>query len=171
MPATTIRRRTAREEAMDFELPRDDDPRRLEVRAWFEARPRPTGRQLAEAGYATPHWPKPWGLEAAPELQLIIDEEMKRAQVSAPNLVNPVAINNCAQSLLTQGTEAQRERFLLPAIAGEEIWCMLFSEPAGGCDLGALRTTARREGDPYVVNGQKTRAPLAPNPKIGGLSA
>jgi len=56
---------------MDFELPRDDDPRRLEVRAWFEARPRPTGRELAEAGYATPHWPKPWGLAADAELQLI----------------------------------------------------------------------------------------------------
>ena len=156
---------------MDFELPREDDPRRLEVRAWFEARPRPTGRQLAEAGYATPHWPKPWGLEADPELQLIIDEEMKRAQVNAPNLVNPVAINNCAQTLLTHGAPAQRERFLPPAIAGEEIWCMLFSEPAGGSDLGSLRTIARREGDHYVVNGQKIWTSLAHKAKIGVLVA
>src|SRR5437764_3795278 len=140
---------------MDFELPREDDPRRIQVRAWFAEHPRPSGRALAEAGYATPHWPRPWGLAADAELQLIIDEEMKRAQVTAPSLVNPVAVNNCAQSLLTHGTAAQRDRFLMPAIAGEELWCMLFSEPAGGSDLGALRTTARRDGDHYVVNGQK----------------
>ena len=121
---------------MEFELPKENDPRRLEVRAWFEARSRPSGRQLAEAGYATPHWPKPWGLAADAETQLIIDEEMKRAHVTPPAQFNPVAVNNCAQSLLTHGTDAQRERFLIPAIAGEEIWCMLFSEPAGGSDLG-----------------------------------
>ncbi len=156
---------------MDFELPGDEDPRRLEVRAWFAARRRPSGRELAEAGYAAPHWPKPWGLAADAELQLIIDEEMKRAGVTAPNLINPVAVNNCAQSLLTHGTEAQRERFLMPALAGEAIWCMLFSEPAGGSDLGALRTTARREGDHYVVNGQKIWTSLAHKAKVGVLVA
>jgi len=156
---------------MDFELPSEDDPRRIEVRAWFEARPRPTGRELAEAGYATPHWPRPWGLEADAELQMIIDQEIRRAGVTAPNLINPVAINNCAQSLLTHGTQAQRERFLTPAIACEEIWCMLFSEPAGGSDLGSLRTVARREGDHYVVNGQKIWTSLAHKSKIGVLVA
>ncbi|HWF00511.1 MAG TPA: acyl-CoA dehydrogenase family protein [Caulobacteraceae bacterium] len=156
---------------MDFELPKEDDPRRREVRAWFEAHPRPTGRQLAEAGYATPHWPRPWGLGADAETQLIVDEEMKRARVTAPSLVNPVAINNCAQSLLTHGTEAQRQRYLTPAIAGEEIWCMLFSEPAGGSDLGSLRTTARREGDHYLVSGQKIWTSLAHKAKVGVLVA
>ena len=156
---------------MDFELPKEDDPRRLEVRAWFEAHPRPTGRELAEAGYATPHWPRPWGLAADAETQLIIDEEMRRARVTAPSLVNPVAINNCAQSLLTHGTDAQRQRYLTPAIAGEEIWCMLFSEPAGGSDLGSLRTTARREGDHYVVSGQKIWTSLAHKARVGVLVA
>jgi alkylation response protein AidB-like acyl-CoA dehydrogenase len=156
---------------MDFELPAEDDPRRLEVRAWFGAKARRTGRELAEAGYAAPHWPRPWGLGADAETQLIIDEEMKRAKVTAPALVNPVAINNCAQSLLTHGTDAQRERFLMPALAGEEIWCMLFSEPAGGSDLGSLRTTARREGDHYVVNGQKIWTSLAHKAKVGVLVA
>ena len=61
---------------MDFDLPREDDPRRLEVRRWFERHPNPTGRQVAEAGYAVPHWPRPWGLAADAELQLIIDEEI-----------------------------------------------------------------------------------------------
>ena len=156
---------------MDFELPGENDPRRVEVRAWFEARPRPTGREMAEAGFATPHWPRPWGLEADAELQLIINEEIKRAGVTAPNMINPVAINNCAQTLLTRGTQAQRERFLTPAIAGEEIWCMLFSEPAGGSDLGSLRTLARREGDHYVVNGQKIWTSLAHKAKVGVLVA
>jgi len=141
------------------------------VRVWFETRPRPSGRELAEAGYATPHWPHPWGLGADAETQLIIDEEMKRAQVTPPALVNPAAINNCAQSLLTHGTDAQRERFLLPALACEEIWCMLFSEPAGGSDLGSLRTTARREGDHYVVTGQKIWTSLAHKSKVGVLVA
>jgi len=95
---------------MDFELPGEDHPKRKAVRAWFEANLQPTGRALAEAGYIVPHWPKPWGLAAEPELQLIVDEEMKRAGVVLPH--NPVAVNNCAQSLLTHGTEAQRRRFL-----------------------------------------------------------
>ena len=156
---------------MDFELPNADDPRRLTVRAWFEARARPSGRELAEAGYAAPHWPRPWGLGADAETQLIVDEEIKRAKVTPPAMVNPVAINNCAQSLLTHGTDAQRERFLMPALAGEEIWCMLFSEPAGGSDLGSLRTTARRDGDHYVVNGQKIWTSLAHKAKVGVLVA
>ena len=60
---------------MDFELPADDDPRRLAVRGWLAANPSPTGRQLAEAGYVAPHWPKPWGLDADPIHQILIDEE------------------------------------------------------------------------------------------------
>jgi len=156
---------------MNFDLPPDDDPRRLEVRAWFAAHPKPKYRQMTEAGYVVPHWPRPWGLGADAELQLIIDEEIKRAKVLAPNLVNPVAINNCAQSLLTHGTAAQRGRFLVPALAAEEIWCMLFSEPSGGSDLGALRTIARREGDHYVVRGHKIWTSLAHKSKIGVLVA
>src|SRR5258705_37954 len=154
---------------MDFELPGEDHPQRKPVRAWFEANPRPSGRDLAAAGYVVPHWPKPWGLAAEPELQLIIDEEMKRAGVVPPR--NPVAINNCAQSLLTHGSEAQRKRFLPPALSGEELWCMLFSEPSGGSDLGALRTVARRDGDHYVVKGHKIWTSLAHRSKACRRSA
>ena len=154
---------------MDFELPGEDHPQRKAVRAWFEANPQASGRDLAEAGYVVPHWPKPWGLAAEPELQLIIDEEMKRAGVVPPR--NPVAINNCAQSLLTHGSEAQRQRFLPPALSGEELWCMLFSEPSGGSDLGALRTVARRDGDHYVVKGHKIWTSLAHKAKVGVLVA
>ncbi|HJQ59579.1 MAG TPA: acyl-CoA dehydrogenase family protein [Vineibacter sp.] len=154
---------------MDFELPGEDDPRRKEVRAWFQAHPDAGGAELQSAGYVVPHWPKPWGLAADAELQLIIDQEMARAGVLVPR--NPVAINNCAQSLLTHGTESQRQRFLAPALSGAEVWCMLFSEPSGGSDLGALRTVARRDGDHYVVKGHKIWTSLAHVAKVGVLVA
>src|ERR1043165_820648 len=69
---------------MDFDLPPDDDPRRLEVRKWIAEHPNPSGRQLAEAGYVAPHWPKPWGLDADPITQIIIDEELRAAKVRRP---------------------------------------------------------------------------------------
>ena len=154
---------------MDFELPGEDHPERPAVRAWFAANPQPGARALAEAGYVVPHWPRPWGLGADAELQLIIEEEMKRAGVTPPR--NPVAINNCAQSLLTHGTEDQRQRFLPGALSGDEIWCMLFSEPSGGSDLGALRTVARRDGDHYVIKGHKIWTSLAHKAAVGVLVA
>jgi alkylation response protein AidB-like acyl-CoA dehydrogenase len=156
---------------MDFRLPAEDDPRRAAVRTWFAEHPKPTWRQLAEAGYTVPHWPAPWGMAADPEQQIIIDQEMSRAGVTSPNLINPVAINNCALTLLTHGTDAQRDRFLIPALACEEIWCMLFSEPAGGSDLAALRTAARRDGEDWIVSGQKTWTSLAHKAAIGVLIA
>ncbi|MCC7286570.1 MAG: acyl-CoA dehydrogenase family protein [Burkholderiaceae bacterium] len=156
---------------MDFNLPAADDPRRTEVRAWLAEHPKPGYRQLFERGYAVPHWPRPWGLEANPELQLIVDDELARAGVRAPHHMNPVPINNCGQSLIAHGTPEQQQRFLPPALACEEIWCMLFSEPSAGSDVGALRTTARREGDHYVVRGQKMWTSLADKASIGVLVA
>jgi len=66
-------------------MPAEDDPRRVELREWFAANPSPSGRQLAERGLVAPHWPAPWGLDADPIHQLIIDDEMKRAKVRRPN--------------------------------------------------------------------------------------
>lgn len=156
---------------MDFNFPAEDDPRRLEAREWLAQHPSCNYGQLAERGYAVPHWPRPWGLAANPELQLIVDDEIARAGIRAPHHVNPVPINNCGQSLLTFGTDEQRRRFLPPALACEEIWCMLFSEPSAGSDVGALRTSARREGDHYVIRGQKMWTSLAEKAQIGVLVA
>ncbi len=138
---------------MDFELPADDDPRRLAVRQWLAANPTPTGRMLADAGYVSPHWPAPWGLDADPIHQLVIDDELRRAGVRRPN--NPIGIGWAGPTLLHAGTPEQQARWLPGLLSGEEIWCQLFSEPGAGSDLANLRTRAVCDGDEYVVNGHK----------------
>ncbi|HZQ84280.1 MAG TPA: acyl-CoA dehydrogenase family protein [Acidimicrobiales bacterium] len=154
---------------MDFELPGDDDPRRQAVRAWLADNPRPSGRVLAEAGYVVPHWPKPWGHDADPIHQLIIDEELRRAKVSRP--VNPIGIGWAGPTILHGGTQAQKDRYLMPLLSGEEFWCQLFSEPGAGSDLANLGTRAIRDGDVYVVNGQKIWTTMAHFSKLGILIA
>ncbi len=154
---------------MDFELAPDDDPRRLAVRAWLAEHRGPTGRQLAEAGWVVPHWPPPYGLDADPIHQLIVDEELHRAQQARPN--NPIGIGWAAPTIMMAGTDAQKERYLWPALAGEEVWCQLFSEPDAGSDLAALRTRARRDGDEWVVNGSKIWTSGAHRASLGILLA
>ena len=154
---------------MDFQLPSEDDPRRLAVREWIEANPQPTGRQLAEAGYVVPHWPAPWGIDADPIHQLIIDDELTRAGVPRP--VNPIGIGWAGPTILYAGTDAQRDRYLFPLISGEEFWCQLFSEPGSGSDLANLGTRAVRDGDEFVVNGQKIWTSGAQFSKFGVLIA
>ncbi|HEV8063332.1 MAG TPA: acyl-CoA dehydrogenase family protein, partial [Acidimicrobiales bacterium] len=102
-------------------LPGADDPRRQQVRAWLEAHPSPSGRQLAEAGYVAPHWPVPYGLGADPIHQLIIDEELKSHAVRRPD--NAIGIGWAGPTIIHAGTQAQKDRYLLPLLAGEEIWC------------------------------------------------
>ncbi len=100
-----------------------------------------------------PHWPAPYGLGADPLHQLIIDEELAAAGVSRPS--NPIGIGWAAPTILLAGSEAQKARYLWPALAGEEIWCQLFSEPDAGSDLAGLSTAAVRDGDEWIVNGSK----------------
>ena len=154
---------------MDIDLPRDDDPRRIEVRRWFEANPAPSAAQLVDAGFVVPHWPAPWGLDAEPELQLIIDDELRRAGVGRP--VNPIGIGHCGPVIVVHGSEEQRQRYLPPMLRGEELWCQLFSEPEAGSDLANLATRAVRDGDVFVVNGQKIWTSLAQVARFGILIA
>ena len=128
-------------------------PAGADVREWLAAHPKPTGRQLAEAGYVVPHWPAPFGRDADPLTQLVIDEELRAAGVRRP--VNPIGIGWAGPTLLYAGTAEQKERWLWPLLAGEEFWCQLFSEPGAGSDLAALTLRAERDGDHYVINGQK----------------
>ena len=138
---------------MDLGLPGEDDPRRLGVREWLATHPHPSGRQLAEAGYVAPHWAPPFGLDADPLTQLMIDEELRVAGVHRP--VNPIGIGWAGPTLMFAGTVEQKERWLWPLLSGEEFWCQLFSEPGAGSDLAALTTRAARDGDEDVINGQK----------------
>jgi 3-oxochol-4-en-24-oyl-CoA dehydrogenase len=154
---------------MDFDLPGDDDERRASLRAWLADHPAPTGRQLAEAGYVAPHWPPPWGLDADPVHQLVIDDELRRAGVRRP--MNPIGIGWAGPTIVHAGTEEQKQRYLMPLLAGEELWCQLFSEPGAGSDLANLGTRATRDGDEYIVNGSKIWTSLAQFSKYGILIA
>lgn len=154
---------------MDLDRPGEDDPQRLAIRTWLSEHPTPSGRQLAVAGYVTPHWPPPYGLDADPVHQLVIDEELARAGASRP--LNPIGIGWAGPTILLAGTQAQQDRYLVPALAGEELWCQLFSEPQAGSDLAALTTRAVRDGDTYVVNGSKIWTTLAHYASFGILIA
>ncbi len=138
---------------VDFEWPGDDDERRVAVREWIAAHPAPTARELAEAGYVVPHWPRPYGLDADPIHQVLIDDELAKARIARP--ANPIGIGWAGPTILYAGTAAQKERYLWPLLTGEEFWCQLFSEPGAGSDLANLGTRAERDGDEFVVNGQK----------------
>ena len=115
---------------------------------WFQ--------ELRSAGFAVPHWPTEWGGGLSVAEQAVLYAEL--AAHDAPRLVLAfVSIHHAASTLLAAGTEQQRQRHL-PAILDGEIWVQGFSEPGAGSDLAALRATARREGDSFVVNGQKVWA-------------
>ena len=130
-------------------------------RGWTE-HPSPSGRELAAAGLVAPHWPKPYGLDADPVHQLVIDEELRRAGVARP--ANPVGIGWAGPTLLHAGTQAQQERYLPRLLSGEEVWCQLFSEPGAGSDLASLTTgrcaTATSGSSPARRSGP--RSPTRP---------
>jgi alkylation response protein AidB-like acyl-CoA dehydrogenase len=112
---------------------------------WFQ--------QLRRADLAVPHWPREWGGGMPVAQQIVLYQEL--AAHDAPRLVMAfVAIHHAASTLLAAGTDDQRRQHL-PAILDGEIWVQGFSEPEAGSDLASLRTTARRHGDGYHVNGQK----------------
>lgn len=107
---------------------------------------------LADAGLLAPHWPKPYGREASPAEQLLIDQELTSADVRRPDLV----IGWWAvPTILEAGTPEQIDRFVPDTLRGELIWCQLFSEPGAGSDLASLRTKAVRAEGGWKLNGQK----------------
>ena len=107
-----------------------------------------------KVGLGTPHWPSAYGgSDLSLYNQIIIAEEIVRA--GAPSLGQfTVSINHLPATLMKWGTDAQKEKYL-PGVANGTIWCQGFSEPGAGSDLAAVRTRAVREGDHYIVNGQK----------------
>ena len=154
---------------MDELLPPDDDPRRIPVREWIARHPNPTAREFAESGYVAPHWPAPYGLGADPVQQIVIDDEFARAGMKRPS--NQIGIGWAAPTIIFAGTQEQKDRYVIPALAAEEMWCQLFSEPGAGSDLAGLSTRAVRDGDEWVVNGQKVWTTGAHYSKFGILIA
>nr|WP_291839572.1 acyl-CoA dehydrogenase family protein [Candidatus Microthrix sp.] len=139
------------------------------LRAWLADHPSPAARQLADAGLIAPDWPRPWGLGADPHLQLVITEELAAADVAVPD--SAIGMGWAGPTILAGGTEAQHRRWLPGILDGTEMWTQLFSEPDAGSDLASLRTTAERDGDQYVVNGQKIWSTWANRSQWGILLA
>jgi alkylation response protein AidB-like acyl-CoA dehydrogenase len=140
----------------------DANDQRAEVRRTAEsiaaAAPGQRRRLLADSGYLTPHWPRPYGLDATPAVQLLIDEELARAGVPPPDLV---IAGWAIPTVLKYGTPAQLERFVTPTLRGELVWCQLFSEPGAGSDLAALRTRAVKVDGGWRLSGQKVWTSVA----------
>ncbi len=116
-------------------------------------------RILAKQGWVAPHWPKEWGGTGWNVVQRYLFEE-ELGYVGAPPL-SPFGLNMCAPVLLQFGSEAQKKRFLPRIYNGDDFWCQGYSEPGSGSDLASLKTRALRQGDHYVVNGQKIWTTLA----------
>ena len=163
---------------MDLDYSREELAFRDEVRAWLRDNLPDDLRQkmaayaelsrddllrwhriLAQKGWVAPWWPREWGGTDWNVVQRYIFEE-ECGYAGAPPLI-PFGITMCAAVLLRFGTPEQQRRFLPPMYAGDVFWCQGYSEPGSGSDLASLKTRAVREGDHYVVNGQKTWTTLA----------
>lgn len=111
-------------------------------------------RKKFDAGWACLHWPRDYGGRGATPIERVIwgQEEGPYAALSG---VFTIGHGMCGPTLMAWASEEQKRRYLPAMASGEEIWCQLFSEPAGGSDLAGLRTRAERDGDGWVINGQK----------------
>ncbi|MEK8051191.1 acyl-CoA dehydrogenase [Ideonella sp. DXS22W] len=111
-------------------------------------------KKKAEAGWACLHWPKDYGGRGATPIQRVIwqQEEGVYAKLAGVFIIGQGMI---APTLMAYAAEDHKRRFLPPLASGEEIWCQLFSEPVAGSDLAGLRTKAEKDGDDWIINGQK----------------
>jgi alkylation response protein AidB-like acyl-CoA dehydrogenase len=108
---------------------------------------------LADAGLAGLTWPQPWGQGLTAEHQRVFNEEA--AGYELPTMVYTIGLGMVIPTMIEFGTDAQRERYVAKALRGEEIWSQLFSEPGAGSDVASLQMRAERDGDEWVLNGQK----------------
>src|SRR5579884_4556803 len=133
---------------------------REEVRAWLAENWDPDltlaqwWDRLAESGWAVPTWPEEWyGKGFTRDLAAAVSEEIAAAGAVGPP--SGLGILLAGPTIITHGTDEQKRRYLKPIINGQEAWCQLFSEPGAGSDLAGLQTKAERDGDEWLVTGQK----------------
>lgn len=123
---------------------------------------------LAEAGLVAPHLPAPWGIDASPVQQVIITEEFDKRGMVRPSLSIAEWI---LPSILSSGTDSQRERFAWDMLRGTKRWCQLFSEPGAGSDLASLVTRAQKVEGGWLVNGHKIWTSSAHVAQFGAMLA
>ncbi|HLF40930.1 MAG TPA: acyl-CoA dehydrogenase family protein, partial [Acidimicrobiia bacterium] len=110
--------------------------------------------RLFEGAWTTPSWPKEWyGRGLSGDLSRIVAEEIRAH--GAPGGPGGLGVMLAGPTIITHGTDEQRQRYLPPMLRGEEAWCQLFSEPNAGSDLAALQTRAEVDGEEWIINGQK----------------
>jgi len=133
---------------------------RAEVRSWLESNWNPdiTVAEwwdiLAESGWAVPTWPQEWfGRELPRDLLGVIGQEFRAAEALGPPAGLGVML--AGPTIVAHGSEEQKGRYLRPIVNGQEAWCQLFSEPGAGSDLASLSARAIRDGEEWVINGQK----------------
>jgi alkylation response protein AidB-like acyl-CoA dehydrogenase len=148
---------------MDLNLTPDEQAFRDEFRAWlqenvFEAKTvdelKRWQRTLFEGGWAGISWPKQYGGRGATLMQQAIFQE-ELALADAPHLIGTIGLSLVGPTIIAMGTDEQKSRHLSKILSGEEIWCQGFSEPNAGSDLASLGTRALKDGDDFLVNGQK----------------
>ena len=163
---------------MDFNDTPEEAKFRSEVRAWLEANAKPkdpskarAGRSTkseqerlerarewqakkAEAGYAAITWPKEYGGLGGSSIHSVIYSQ-EESHFDVPGGFYEIGLGMCIPTMLAWATEEQKQRYVKPALYGEEIWCQLFSEPAAGSDVAGLRTKCERDGDDWIINGRK----------------
>ncbi len=159
---------------MDFALSPEQETFRDEVRAWLDARKADGSiaplsnasldeyveagkvwqRKLYDSGYCGLHWPAEYGGRGIGIIEQILFQQ-ELARVGSPQLVNLLALSMVGPLIIDEGSEAQKKRYLKNILNASEIWCQGYSEPGAGSDLAAVSTRAEREGDEYIVNGQK----------------
>src|SRR5499427_8732916 len=167
---------------MNFDFTDREEAFRKQVRGWLEAnlpddlrgrafaasragreevkKLRAWQKQMCQAGYVGLDWPREFGGRGATIVEMVIlYQEMAHAE--SPQLVNRGGVSMLGPTLMKHGTPAQRERHLARILTADELWCQGFSEPNAGSDLANLQTRAVRDGDHFVVNGQKVWTSMA----------
>jgi len=161
---------------LDFNDTPEENDFRLEVREWLKnnapkekkaggydsidvqesalARARDWQAKKAEAGYAAITWPKEYGGLGGSSIQSVIYSQ-EESKYNVPTGFFDIGLGMCIPTMMAWATKEQNERYVEPALYGKEIWCQLFSEPSAGSDVAGVRTKAEKDGDDWIINGQK----------------